>query len=546
MADTSLDGPQSLKHLFLIQTGISSLQFIPGHNLRDLESLHLGSNYIASVKLPENFPAKNLKVLDLQNNAIHFLSRKAIESLQPSTNLSLNLNGNDIKGIEPGAFASTVFRSVNFGGTGNLSVIFRGLRNSTVRSLWLGTFEDTDDEDISSDTLKGLCEVSVESVYLQKRRFSGLSPATFRCFTRLRELDLTATHLEEIPPEVGGMNALRKLVLSGNKFDQLCQIHAASFPSLTHLSIKGNRKKLDLGVGCLEKLENLQKLDLSHDDLEAPECCDRQLANLSQLQSLNLSFNEPLGLPSEAFKPCPRLQVLDLAFTRLRVPAPQSPFQGLRLLRVLNLSHCLLDTSNQRLLAGLPRLQHLSLEGNRFRDGSIPALNPLQAVTSLESLALSSCDLSSLHPQAFRGLGKMSRVDLSRNSLTSDSIDALGPLTGLHLDLGANLMRLIPRQRLPILSQQKTINLRHNPLDCTCSNVYFLTWYQENMHRVEDAEKTLCASPPWLRGVRLSEVTLNCGLSPAGIVSLVLFLLLLATALILATKFLLRWKYQHL
>ncbi|KAM4875393.1 CD180 antigen [Thomomys bottae] len=546
MADTSLDGPESLKHLFLIQTGISSLEFIPGHNLKDLESLHLGSNYITSIKLPEHFPTRNLKVLDFQNNAIYYLSRKDINSLKPFTNLSLNFKGNDIKGIEPGAFESTIFQSLNFGGTRNLSVIFRGLQNSTIQSLWLGTFEDTDHEAITIDMLKGLCEISVESIYLQKHHFFDLSSAMFQCFTRLQELDLTATHLKELPAGIEGMNVLKKLVLSGNNFDQLCYINAANFPSLTHLSIKGNKEKLHLGTGCLEKLENLQKLDLSHNSIDASDCCNLQLKNLSRLQSLNLSFNEPLSLQNEAFQACPHLEFLDLSFTHLSANAPQSAFQGLHLLKVLNLSHCLLDTNNQHLLTGLPNLQHLNLQGNHFPDGRISMINPLQTVTSLETLVLSYCDLSSIHQQAFKGLGKIYHVDLSHNSLTANSIDSLSHLEGLHLNLATNNIQIIPPHLLPILSQQNTINLSDNPLDCTCSNFYFLTWYQKNMHKIEDSEKTLCANPPSLRGVKPADVVLSCGITAVGIFFLIVFLLLFAIVLIFAIKFLLRWKYQHL
>ena len=141
MAETSFTGPKFLKHLFLTQTGISNLEFIPVHNLENLESLHLGSNHISSINLPENFPTQNLKVLDFQNNAIHYISRKDTNSLEQATNLSLNFNGNDIKGIEPGAFNSKIFQSVKFGGSLDLYIIFKGLQNSTIQSLWLGTFE---------------------------------------------------------------------------------------------------------------------------------------------------------------------------------------------------------------------------------------------------------------------------------------------------------------------------------------------------------------------------------------------------------------------
>lgn len=546
MAETSLTGPKLLKHLFLTQTGISNLEFIPVHNLENLESLHLGSNHISSINLPENFPTQNLKVLDFQNNAIHYISRKDTNALEQATNLSLNFNGNDIKGIEPGAFNSKIFQSLKFGGSLNLSIVFKGLQNCTIQSLWLGTFEDTDDQDLTSATFEGLCDMSVESINLQKHHFNDLSSSTFRCFTRLQELDLTAAHLKGLPSGIEGMNSLKKLVLNANNFDQLCQINAASFPSLRELYIKGNMRKLDLGTRCLEKLETLQKLDLSHSDIEASDCCNLQLKNLRHLQYLNLSYNEPLGLEDQAFKECPQLELLDLAFTHLRVKAPHSPFQNLHLLRVLNLSHCLLDTSNQHLLAGLRDLRHLNLQGNSFQDGSISKTNLLQTVGSLEILILSSCSLLSIDQQAFQGLGNVNHLDLSYNSLTGDSMDALNHLKGIYLNLASNNIRIIPPHLLPALSQQSTINLSHNPLDCTCSNIHFITWYKENLHKLEDLEETTCANPPSLRGMKLSNVKLHCGLTGMGIFFIVVFVFLLILLLIFSVKFILRWKYQHI
>ncbi|XP_004703751.4 CD180 antigen [Echinops telfairi] len=546
MAETSLNGPTCLKNLFLIQTGISNLEFIPVHNLENLESLYVGSNHLTSIQLPTDFPTRNLKLLDFQNNAIHYLTRKDMDSLKQATNLSLNLNGNDIKGIEPGAFHSKFFQNVNFGGTFDVSVIFKGLQNSTIQSLWLGTFEDLDDEDITLAMLQGLCEMSVESINFQKHHFSDVSPATFQCFTRLHELDLTAAHLKELPPGIEGMNSLKKLVLNANSFDQLCHINAASFPSLTHLSIKGNLKALDFGARCLERLQRLQTLDLSHNDIAASDCCNLQLQGLPGLQWLNLSYNKPLGLQSGAFTESPHLELLDLAFTPLHVNGPQSPFQNLPSLQVLNLSYCHLDTNNPHLLAGLPSLRYLNLQGNRFKDDRVPKTNLLQTVGSLEILILTSCHLLSIDPQAFHGLEKILHVDLSSNSLSGNSISALRDLKGLYLNLAANSISIISLQDLPTLSQQSTINLSHNPLDCTCSNIHFLTWFQDNLQKLEAWEETVCAVPPPLRGMKLSAVQLSCGLTAVGIFFLIVLLFLFLILLIFAVKFCLRWKYQHI
>lgn len=546
MAETSLNGPRSLRHLFLIQTGISNLEFIPIQNLKSLESLYLGSNYISSMKFPPNFPTQNLKVLELQNNAIHYLSREDMGALRQASNLSLDFNGNDITGIEPGAFYAKNFQSLKFGGTLNVSVILNGLLNSTIQSLWLGTFQDLDDQDITPVMLEGLCRMHVHSLNLQNHYFSDVSLTMFQCFTGLQELDLTYTHLSVLPSGIASMTLLKKLVLNSNHFHQLCQISAASFPSLTELFIKGNLEKLDLGAGCLEKLEHLEKLDLSHSQVEASECCNLQFKTLPHLQNLNLSHNQPIGLQHQAFKECQQLQNLDLSFTQLHVDASQSPFQNLQFLQVLNLSHCVLDTSNQNLLAGITNLQYLNLEGNHFSDGNIPKANLFQTLSTLKTLVLSFCELLSIDQQAFQHLEKLGYIDLSHNSLTSSSINAFSHLTGLYLNLAANNMDIIPWQVLPILSQQSSINLSHNPLDCTCTNIHFITWYKENLKNLVDLEETVCANPPALRGMKVSDVELACGMTTVGILFLFVFLLLFIVGLGFLVKFLLRWKYQHI
>ncbi|XP_036605949.1 CD180 antigen [Trichosurus vulpecula] len=545
MADTAFQGPKALKHLTLTQTGMTSVTFIPMQNLENLETLHLGSNHLSSIQLPSTFSARNLKVLDFELNAIHHITKEDVASLKRATNLSLNLKGNNIQDIEDGAFHSTAFQSLNFGGISDVSTVLKGLQNSITQTLWLGSFHDVDDLDVSPDMLEGLCNTSVEALNIQSRYFSN-SVAIFQCFTGLQELDLTETHWNSLPSGIEGMNQLKKLVLNQNAFDDLCQINAASFPNLTHLYVKGNTHKLDFGAGCLGKLENLLHLDLSHSKVVSDTCCNTQLRNLSHLQHLNLSNNEPQTLQGQAFGECPQLEVLDFSFTHLHTDASPSPFQNLHLLQVLNLSNCLVETSNPQLLVGLQGLQHLDLSGNPFQSGILTKDNLLHPVDSIQVLILSSCSLTALEQQAFGSLGKLKYLDLQHNSLTGSGLAALSNLNKTHLNLAANSIHTIPPSLLPVFSQQSIINLSHNPLDCTCSNIHFLTWYKENLHKISDPEETTCGDPPALRGVKLSNVTLSCATSAVGIVFLVLFLLtVIITSIVLGRRYIIR-KYENI
>ncbi|XP_025038433.2 CD180 antigen [Pelodiscus sinensis] len=546
LADTAFLGPQSLKHLVLTQTGITSLTFIPMQNLDNLETFDLGSNHISSLQLPPNFPTRNLKYLNLQMNNIQRIAAKDIDILQQKKNLTLILKGNDITHIEAGAFQSNFFYSLDFGGCIDISVVLAGIQGTKTYSLWLETFEDAADGlPINSTMLQNLCNISVVELSLQLRHFLLLTAATFQCLSKLQRLDLTHTHISMLPPDISGMNTLEELILNRNAFKHICNISSAAFPSLTHLHIRENGEKLDLGNGCLETLSKLQHLDLSQSLIENVDCCSKQLKGLSGLQHLNLSHNMKLQLQDVAFKECANLELLDLAFTSLYLNTSQGPFCNLHRLHVLNMSYSSVNTSSQNLLQGLQSLFLLNLRGNIFQAGIIQNDNLFHQVPSLEELILSFCDLTAIQNQAFHTLKKLKRVDLSHNKLIAFSTSAFSNLKGIYLNFANNRIHIISRDMLTNLSGQSVINLSYNPLECTCSNIGLLTWYKQNLDKIEDPKETLCSEPKSLAGAKLSTVTLSCQISVAEIVCIMLALILLVIILVYMTRFLKR-NYQQI
>ncbi|XP_007059068.2 CD180 antigen [Chelonia mydas] len=547
LADTAFVGPQSLKHLVLTETGLTSLAFIPMQNLENLETFDLGSNHISSLQLPPSFPTRNLKYLDFQMNNIQRIAAKDIDILLQTKNLTLILKGNDIMHIEAGAFQSNLFYSLDFGGCIDISVVLAGMQDTKTHTLWLGSFEDVENGlPINPTMLQNLCNISVMDINLQKRHFLHLSAATFQCLSKLQRLDLTHTYISMLPPDISGMNMLEELILNRNAFKHICNISSTAFSSLTHLHIRENAENLDLGSGCLETLSKLQHLDLSQSYIENGDCCSKQLKGLIGLQHLNLSYNKQLQFQDLAFKEGVNLELLDLAFTRLHINASQGPFRNLHLLRVLNLSYSYIDTNIQHLLQGLQNLFLLNLRGNKFPSGTILNDNLFHQVSSLEVLILSFCDLTAIQNQAFHTLKKLKQVDLSHNKLIAFSTDAFSNLKSIYLNFANNRIHIIPRDMLTNLSGQSIINLSYNPLECTCSNIGLITWYKQNMDKIEDPEGTVCCEPKSLAGAKLSTVTLSCGISVAGIVCAVLVLILLvAVILVWITRFLKR-HYEQL
>ncbi|NXD06998.1 CD180 protein, partial [Nothocercus nigrocapillus] len=545
LSDRAFVGPQSLKQLVLTQTGISKLSFIPMTNLDSLDTLILGSNHISSLQLPPNFPTQNLHYLDFQMNNIRTIAAADISILQKTSNITLIFKGNDILYIEPGAFQSS-FYSVDFGGCINIPGILAGMQNSSAHTLWLGTFNDVEKESyLSPDNLQGLCNITVQDLYLQLRHFENLNAATFHCMTRLRKLDLTHTHISALPPGISGMTALTELVLNENFLKHLCNASAAAFPSLSRLHLRGNTHTLQLGSGCLQKAAKLQHLDLSHSHIESSDCCSEALSGLSSLRYLNLSYNSKLHVGDELFREGANLEVLDIAFTQLHISTSQGPFRNLPLLQVLNLSSSQVNSSIPHLFQGLEKLMVLDLSRNIFESGIMPKSKLLQQLTNLEVLILASCALTAIDGQTFHFLKKLRYVDLSHNELTTFSADAFSHLKSIYLNFAHNRIQIIPRDKLMSLPGHSVINLSYNPLECTCSNMGMITWYKENLDKIEDPEKTTCSEPKSLAGAQLSTVTLYCGISTMRIIAAVLGILFCVAIFIWSARSF-RRRYQQI
>ncbi|XP_057261473.1 CD180 antigen [Pezoporus wallicus] len=545
LSDTAFVGPQSLKQLVLTQTGITSMSFIPMTNLDSLDTLILGNNHISSLQLPPNFPTQNLKYLDFQMNNIKTITAADVSLLQKTSNITLIFKGNDITYIEPGAFQSH-FYSLDFGGCADIPGILAGLQNSTVQTLWLGTFHGMEKEPfITPDVLQGLCSISVKDLYLQLRHFKKLNADMFHCLTSLHKLDLTQTHINKLPAGISGMSSLEELVLNANSFEHLCNINSASFPSLIHLHIKGNSELLQLGSGCLEKLAKLQHLDLSKSYIKSFDCCKEALSGLSSLRQLNLSHNIKLHLHDVFMKDSASLELLDLASTPLHINTSQGPFRNLHTLQVLNLSSSHINTSIQHLFQGLESLLFLDLSQNNFELGIMQNDKLFQELPNLEVLILSSCELTAIGNQAFHSLKKLQHVDLSHNKLAAFSTDAFPSLKNIYLNFAHNRIHFVPHDKLAPLAGHCIINLSYNPLNCTCSNIDLITWYKQNLDKIEDPKETRCSEPKWQSGAQLATVSLSCGITTGGIIAVVLAILFCAVILLWGARYV-KKNYQKI
>lgn len=163
---------------------------------------------------------------------------------------------------------------------------------------------------------------------------------------------------------------------------------------------------------------------------------------------------------------------------------------GLRRAEILHLYNLEIPILERFILQGLPALTHLKMRGNILSidfDAFIDLANLLD-------LDLSRCHIQRISMDAFYGLEKVRKIDLSDNDLVfippglfavqqqkqlREIILTKNKLTSLPLDFFKNL-RLPNKQ-----TQIQTIRLDENPWDCTCT---MISW---NPHLVTNA---LCSS----------------------------------------------------
>ncbi len=198
-----------------------------------------------------------------------------------------------------------------------------------------------------------------------------------------------------------------------------------SLAQLTQLqSLDISRNQLTALPESLSQLTQLQSLDISNNQLTAlPE----SLSQLTQLQKLNIANNQLTELP-ESLSQLAQLQSLDIFNNRL-TPLPESLSQ-LTQLQALNISGNQL-TELPESLSQLTQLQSLNISNNQLTE--LP--ESLSQLTQLQSLDISNNQLTEL-PKWLVKLIKLSYLNVGAKSLTD--IGGIGNLQTLdELILGS-------------------------------------------------------------------------------------------------------------
>lgn len=490
----------NLDELFLQNNKLTKLTDYNLITLLQLKNLNLSSNMIESF---ENNTFKNLvmlEYLDLSNNKIEIIPKNMFE--QNSNLHSVLISDNYISHVDDGAFDGknvTKFDVRENNLTGSIEKdTFKGV-HVTDLDLSGGTITSLGDE-----AFKFMCQ-DLNYLNVSFNIINSISHSAFTCSERLRVLDLSHNHIEELNFETSGLKNLLKLYVRHNSIkkitntvyknlvylenldlshNEITEIESKSFVGLGNietLKVTHNPFVKTLGNNTFDGLDALTSIDLS--STRTTSYKNRSFSGLPLLKYINASNGQLSSIEYDAFIQTGSIEKLDLSHNLLSVfyvntssiskveeiylndnlirHITNDTFSGLKLLRMLNL----VDNNIQRMEAyafkNVDKLSHLYLSsnmqmkiiGNPFINltnlyqvnlNSVKTNFTFQSAVSIENLDMNLCGIGDLNKLSIFNVDKLRELNLSANKILKIDKFSFQSLPFLiKLDLSSNRISFI-------------------------------------------------------------------------------------------------------
>ncbi|KAJ0779865.1 putative non-specific serine/threonine protein kinase [Helianthus annuus] len=409
-------------------------------NCTFLEHLSVASNSISGIIPDFLLRLPRLQELALENNEFTTISGIGDSFSQL---VHWDISSNRLSGNIPDIFHSFPKLSYFSAHSNNLSgMIPQSLSNSrTISSLNLGHNSLDGSVDINCSTM-----INLTSLDLGTNNFSGTIPANLASCPKLKALNLARNKLMtgQIPESFKNFESLSYLSLSNCSFNNLSSSLRIlqHCPNLTLLVLTMNFYTEALPADDDLQFKALKALVIGNCKLKGS--IPSWLNGLTELQMLDLSFNQLTGMIPAYLGDFKSLFYLNLAYNSLSGEIPKSilrlesmisrdisseePPLDFPLLKPKSLQYkqitrfpTLLDVSGNLLtgpiwpeFGNLQKLQVLDLKYNRL-SGTIPS--SLSGMRSIETLYLSYNNLTGTIPPSLAKLNFLSKFSVAYNNL---------------------------------------------------------------------------------------------------------------------------------
>ncbi|XP_060524010.1 chaoptin isoform X2 [Cylas formicarius] len=466
-----------------------------GHSLEYLSLSHALSSSISSVPVEALKVLTNLEHLDLSNNHLRTVQETSFHFLGKLR--SLELQDNVIEVIPKGTFQSDYHANLE-----EIYLSFNNLKTISQHTfVHLPQLEQLHLDDNRIDKLERRSFMNLEHLKrlnLKGNKLSTVSYETFQNLPELEDLDMAYNSLINFDfsmfDQVGTLamfhvnvshNSLKELTLNmppafesdvglgglhsnvkvlDMSFNNISLIAKQFFKpaelSLTHLYL-GHNRILNATRDVFGNMPHLQRLDLSWNQIY--EMDFDMFRNTKKLQLLDVSNNRIADIPSDLFRFLNNLRIVNFSHNRLRA-LPDNLFREQGLER-LDISHNMLSKLPLTSMSVATALSVCELDVSWNSISSLSHGGVLQRFKNLNWLDLSYNRLAQIDSNTFKGLPRLSSLDLSHNlqlALEPNGLSFQGvEYSLLHLNLANVSLNMVPILPTPNLV---SLSLAHNSL----------------------------------------------------------------------------------
>ncbi|KAM4077564.1 hypothetical protein ACJW30_12G147600 [Castanea mollissima] len=418
-------------------------------NLNHLASLNLGSNGFAGPIPCDLMNLTRLTTLNLESNKFQGPIPSSISRLKNLMNLDLSFNNlsgtmelDSLHVLKNLTTLNLSFNKLSFLGKINSSASFRNLMTLSLASCNLSEFPQYLQNldrlmyvDLSYNNIRGL----VPQWFLETREI----PPLICNRTLLQVLDLSKNNLSgQIPECMGSLsNSLSILNLGSNNFH-------GTIPRTWTLGCKlrminlGQNKLKGLIPRSMSKCAMLEILDLGHNQIN--DTFPFWLGTLPELKILILRYNKFHGaIESPYFKSTfPKLRIIDLSYNGLVGNLPSDYFNSCSSMKIIDeeqLAYLQADISfDMGLTEKLPDFLSFPTMAREYYDYSIIVKNKglrteyAKIIQVFALLDFSGNKFEGEVPESIATLKGLIALDLSNNFLSGHIPSAMGYLTQLE------------------------------------------------------------------------------------------------------------------
>lgn len=321
---------------------------------------------------------------------------------------------------------------------------------------------------LSSDILGSIQAEDIRYMSLSRNVIRELPGGSFQSFKKLLFLDLSGNSLAILNAEmfVGLENSLMELKLGQNKITNIGNI-SLQLTQLRRLDLSFNNI-VDIPRNAFEGVENLLYLNLSNNHHLAPMPVSI-INSLVKLQTFDLSNVGLRTVQPELFSKSPNLKLIYLKNNKIN-ELTEGTFNNLRNLTTVDLSYNNIMTIKAGTFVNAMNIRFLSLKGNQLSAFRGEIFN---TGTGLEEIDISDNQISYLFPTSFRIHPRLNRLVASNNKFSFFPASTIAGLQFLeHIDLSNNQLKTVEELDFARLPRLRQLILSRNNLE-TISEMAF-------------------------------------------------------------------------